>query len=51
MAEGEGEGEREQILNLSDVNQVVLAQWLAGRLATCEVRSSNTGKGDNLINF
>ena len=28
-------------------NQVIIAQWLARRLATREVRGSNPGKGKN----
>ena len=30
-------------------DRVVIAQWLALRLATREVRGSNPGKGDNLL--
>ena len=30
-------------------NQVVIAQWLAQRLATREVPGSNPGKGENLL--
>ena len=30
-------------------NQVVIAQWLAWRLATGEVPGSNPGKGENLL--
>ena len=30
-------------------NQVIIAQWLARRLATGEVPGSNPSKGDNLL--
>ena len=36
---------------VAKIDQVVIAQWLARRLATGEVPGSNPGKGDNLINF
>ena len=31
------------------INQVVIAQWLAWRLATSEVPGLNPGKGENLL--
>ena len=31
------------------INQVVIAQWLARRLAAGEVLGSNPGKGENLL--
>ena len=30
-------------------DQVIIAQWLAWRLATWEVPGSNPGKGENLL--
>ena len=36
-------------LNLDYVSLDVIAQWLARRLATREVLSSNPGKGDNFL--
>ena len=33
----------------SHSNQVVIAKWLARRLATGEVPGSNLGKGENLL--
>ena len=31
------------------INQAVIAQWLAWRLATIEVPGSNSGKGESLL--
>ena len=36
-------------LKYSHIYQVVIAQWLARRLATGEVPGSNPGKGENLL--
>ena len=42
---------KEQMINLRycHFQFVVIAQWLAWRLATGEVSGSNSGKGDNLL--
>ena len=37
------------IVSNSSIHQVIIAKWLAWRLATGEVPSSNPGKGENLI--